>query len=66
VLTRVDGDGWKEALEEYKAVADDLHAGRAPRAKTDGLSVGDLCNHFLAAELRKVEAGELTQRMFGE
>jgi hypothetical protein len=23
-LVRIEGDGWKEALEEYKAVADDL------------------------------------------
>jgi hypothetical protein len=23
-LVRVEGDGWKEALEEYKAIADDL------------------------------------------
>jgi len=34
----VAGDGWKEALELCKAVADDLHAGRTPpRVKTDGL-----------------------------
>src|SRR4051812_310263 len=32
-LVRVDGDGWKEALDLYKAQADDLHAGRAPRIK---------------------------------
>jgi hypothetical protein len=36
ILTRVDGDGWKEALEEYKKVADDLHAGRPPRVSGDG------------------------------
>ncbi|QJW92581.1 hypothetical protein [Frigoriglobus tundricola] len=28
VLTPVEGDGRKEALDEYKAVADDLHAAR--------------------------------------
>jgi integrase len=62
----VEGDGWKEALEEYKAVADDLHAGRTPRAKGDGLTVADLCNHFLTAKLRQREAGELGTRSFGE
>jgi hypothetical protein len=35
-LTRVPGDGWKEALELYKAQADDLHAGRTPRVKATG------------------------------
>jgi hypothetical protein len=39
---RVDGklqrmeEGWEEAREEYKKVADDLHAGRTPRASTEG------------------------------
>ncbi len=65
-LVRIEGDGWKEDLEEYKAVADDLHAGRTPRVKTDGLTVADLCNRFLTAKLRKREAGELGLRMFAE
>jgi integrase len=65
-LERVEGDGWKEALEEYKAVADDLHAGRTPRAQRDGLTVADLCNHFLTAKLRQREAGELAVRSLGE
>jgi hypothetical protein len=65
-LKRIEGDGWKEALEEYKAVADDLHAGRTLRVKNDGLTVADLCNHFLTAKLRKQEAGELGVRMYAE
>ncbi len=65
-LVRIKGDGWKEALEEYKKVADDLHAGRTPRVQSDGLTVADLCNRFLTAKLRKREAGELGLRMFGE
>jgi hypothetical protein len=56
-LVRVEGDGWKEALEEYKAVADDLHAGRTPRARGDGLTVAHLCNRFLTAKRRR-EAGD--------
>jgi integrase len=63
---RVGGDGWKEALEQYKAVADDLHAGRTPRVKSDGLTVADLCNAFLTAKLRKRESGELGLRIFAE
>jgi integrase len=65
-LERVEGDGWKEALEEYKAVADDLHAGRTPRVKGDGLTVNDLCNRFLTAKVRRQEAGELGLRMLAE
>ena len=65
-LVRVEGDGWREALEEYKKVADDLHAGRTPRVQTDGLTVTDLCNRFLTAKLRKRESGDLGLRMFGE
>jgi integrase len=63
-LQRIEGDGWEAALEEYKLVADDLHAGRTPRVKGDGLTVGDLCNRFLTAKTRKVEAGEMGQRSF--
>jgi integrase len=65
-LERIDGDGWKEALDDYKAQADDLHAGRTPRAKPDGLTVADLCNRFLTAKLRKRDAEELSPRTFSE
>jgi integrase len=65
-LVRVPGDGWEEALEQYKAVAEDLHAGRTPRVRGDGLTVAGLCNAFLTAKLRKREAGELGARMFEE
>ena len=63
-LQRVEGDGWKEAYDAYKAVADDLHAGRAPRLTGDGLSVSELCNRFLTAQTRKVEAGEMSTVLF--
>jgi hypothetical protein len=66
-LVSVEGDGWKEALELYKAQADDLHAGRTPRSKSEGgLTVAELCNRFLTAKLRKREAGELAPRSFLE
>src|SRR5262249_4171561 len=63
-LDRIEGDGWKDALEEYKAVADDLHAGRTRRVKSDALTVADLCNRFLTAKHHKVASGELGWRMF--
>src|SRR5262245_24920807 len=57
-LVRVDGDGWQAALELYKAQADDLHAGRTPRAKSDGLTVAVLCNRFLTAKKHQLDAKE--------
>jgi integrase len=65
-LERIEGDGWKDALEEYKAVADDLHAGRTPRVKCDGLTVAALCNAFLTAKHRKLASGGLGSQMFQE
>ena len=65
-LIRIDGDGWKDALEDYKVQADDLHAGQTPRVKGNGLTVADLCNRFLTAKQRQREAGEISVRMFGE
>ena len=47
------------SLGVYTAQADDLHAGRTPRPKTDELTVADLCNSFRTAKLRQQEAGEI-------
>jgi integrase len=74
VLTRIQEDGcWQEALKEYEAQKEDLHAGRRPRGKRlapgsedQGLTVADLCNRFLTAKLRKQTSGELGSRMFQE
>ena len=66
VLVRVPGDGWEEALAEYKAKADDLHAGRTPRAETGGVTVAGLSNHFLTAKQRQMDAVELSPRTFAE
>lgn len=66
-LVRIPGDGWKEALEIYKAQADDLHAGKIPRVTHgDVLTVRDLCNRFYTAKKRKLEAGEIGSRTFTE
>jgi integrase len=61
-LERVPGDGWKEALEQHQKVADDLHAGRRPRVDWDGLTVVELCDRFLVAKNRKLEARELSEQ----
>lgn len=70
VRIREDGD-WAKALQLYEEQAEALHAGRRPRKKNtpgtdedDGLTVADLCNHFLTAKQRKRTSGELGSRMF--
>src|SRR5262249_22309186 len=50
------------ALAKYLAEKDDLHAGRKPRADTEGLTVKELANHFLNAKQALVDAGELSPR----
>jgi integrase len=66
-LQRLPGDEWwMPALELYQEQKDDLHAGRTPRVKRDGLTTADLCNAFLTAKHRKVGSGELSARAFME
>ena len=61
---------WREdpkgvaALEEWLDQKDDLQAGRKPRAKSDGLVVGDLCNLYLADKEQARDIGELSPRTF--
>lgn len=67
-MQRVEGDGWQEALALYKAQADDLHAGRTPRAVSsrEGLTVGVLREQFLTAKSRALDAGEIGTRTYRE
>lgn len=67
-MERLPGDGWREALDEYKASVDIIRrTGRKPVTSAgDGLSLKDLCNKFLTAKLRKKSAGELSHRTFLE
>lgn len=67
-MQRVEGDGWQEALELYKAQADDLHAGRTPRtvSSREGLTVGELREQFLTAKSRALDAGEIGTRTYRE
>src|SRR3954464_10425166 len=58
-----DPDG---ALAKYLEQKDALHAGKKPRAETEGVTVKDLCNRFLNVKRQLVEAGELTERTWLE
>lgn len=76
-LVRVPGDGWQEALALYKAQADDLHAGKVPKAKlvngevvkqseSSELIVKDMCNRFLTSKNRQLSEGSISKITFKE
>lgn len=60
---------WEDAegaLQRYEQQRDALYAGRTPRAPGDGLTVRGLCNHFLTAKQRKLDAGEMKPKTWGD
>lgn len=69
---RVEGDGWKEALEVYKARIDDIQAGNVkPGVVTleetaEGLTVKRLCDLFYASKKRQMDSGELSRAQLRE
>ena len=65
-LTTVDNpaDAAEAALNEYLEVKDDLHAGRTPRPKSDGVTVAGVCNPFLEAKEDRLDSGELSPDTF--
>lgn len=65
-MERIPGDGWEDALDEYKRVKDDLYAGQTPRPKGDdsGTTLRELVNLYLTDKLALVESSELAQRTF--
>jgi integrase len=65
-MERLPDDGWKEALELYKAQRDDLQAGRTPKPQTGELTVADLCNSFRTWKLQDKEHYLLSNRMYDE
>ncbi len=66
VLVRLPGDGIDAALKEYNAVAEDLHAGRTPAAKAEGMTLHELCNRFLSSKAGLLQSAELSQRTFAD
>lgn len=55
---------WETALELYKGVADDPHADRTPRPKSDGLTVRDLVDWFLTHRRSLWDTWEIAERSF--
>ena len=54
------------ALNRWLEQKDDLIAGRVPRAKSDGATVGDIVNRFLTAKKTLMQSGELSSRSFSD
>ncbi len=54
------------ALELYRQQAPDLHAGRTPRPVSEGITVAELCNLFLAAKRQAHESDQLSGRMYDD
>ena len=54
------------AVNKWLDEKDDLLAGRTPRVHLGGLTVEDLCDHFLNAKRPLVTGGEITKRTFDE
>lgn len=65
---KVVGDPKGEAaLQAWIDQRDDLLAGRTPRRTTgEGLTVAELCNHFLTAKEQQRDAGDIRPRIFAE
>jgi len=62
---KTDGDPKGEAAERiWDQQKDDLYAGRIPRGKREGLTVGELCDKFLKAKRAQLTIGKLTARSF--
>ena len=65
--TRYFGTVKDAALTEYVRVREELEAGRVPRPRSDqAINVADLCNSFLTSKRQRVDAGELSGRMWSE
>jgi len=48
------------ALSLWLEQRDDLLAGRTPRAKREGLTVGELCDRFIQAKDQQLESGDIS------
>lgn len=59
-------DNPQAAVERYLAVAADLHAGRAPKVSTNGLTVKDLANEFLNYQAGRFDEGRISTRHFSD
>ncbi|MCA9198386.1 MAG: tyrosine-type recombinase/integrase [Planctomycetales bacterium] len=53
-------------IKKKKKQKDDLLAGREPRIQAEGVTVNDMCNHYLTAREQDVRDRELSPRSFDD
>jgi len=63
-LVRVEGNGWQDALMEFKESEKRDHRPPPRRVDPSRLSVKVLCNEFLTDVQKRYEAGEIGPRMY--
>jgi hypothetical protein len=52
------------ALDRCSAEKDTLRSGKVPAVATGGLTIKDICKAFRTSRRNKVDAGELTERIW--
>ncbi len=53
-----------QALDRYLHDRDHLHAGQVPPPEQDGVTLDELVNRFLEAQLTKLDIGEISRRQY--
>jgi integrase len=56
----------EKALEKWLNERDELLSGRRPQARSEGLTIGELCNLWLHAKMALVTTGELAPRTYDD
>ena len=54
----------EKALTAYLDQKDELHAGRPPKPKSNGVTIADVCNGFLGVKDDRLQSGELSSESF--
>jgi hypothetical protein len=54
------------ALNRYLSQRDDLYAGRTPRSQLEGITVREVCNHYLTSKQQLRDSREINDRTFND
>ena len=59
-------EDWQGALDRYMKDKDDLHAGRAPKAREGEIRLHHVINGFLSFKKDQLQSGEIQQNSFAD